>query len=162
MTELHQAAAAGDCDLVEELLKNNQCDPNQRDLDWNHKTPLHWAAAKGQTEIVRLLVESGGRSCLRTDNGWTAAHFAAEAGRLGVLRLLHAFHAPVDKQDISGDRPIRLAEMYGHEDCVSFLQIAEVESEAYRQSAVQKGLFLDETDEEWEDRQKENGMDFKK
>ncbi|XP_059907695.1 ankyrin repeat domain-containing protein 66 isoform X2 [Gadus macrocephalus] len=150
MTELHQAAAAGDCDLVEELLKNNQCDPNQRDLDWNHKTPLHWAAAKGQTEIVRLLVESGGRSCLRTDNGWTAAHFAAEAGRLGVLRLLHAFHAPVDKQDISGDRPIRLAE------------IAEVESEAYRQSAVQKGLFLDETDEEWEDRQKENGMDFKK
>ena len=47
MTELHQAAAAGDCDLVEELLKNNQCDPNQRDLDWNHKTPLHWAAAKG-------------------------------------------------------------------------------------------------------------------
>ncbi|XP_030212274.1 ankyrin repeat domain-containing protein 66 isoform X2 [Gadus morhua] len=150
MTELHQAAAAGDCDLVEELLKNNQCDPNQRDLDWNHKTPLHWAAAKGQTEIVRLLVESGGRPCLRTDNGWTAAHFAAEAGRLGVLRLLHALHAPVDKQDISGDRPIRLAE------------IAEVESEAYRQSAVQKGLSWDETDEEWEDRQKENGIDFKK
>jgi hypothetical protein len=39
---------------------------------------------------------------------------------------------------------------------------AEVESEAYRQSAVQKGLSWDETDEEWEDRQKENGIDFKK
>lgn len=67
-------------------------------------------------------MENGARACLRTDNGWTAAHFAAESGRLSVLRLLHSLHAPIDKEDSSGDKPIRIAEIYGHEDCVRFLE----------------------------------------
>ncbi|KAJ3613282.1 hypothetical protein NHX12_019532 [Muraenolepis orangiensis] len=154
MTELHAAAAAGNCELVEELLKRNTCDPNQRDVDWNHKTALHWAAAQGHTDVVRVLVEHGARACLRTDNGWTPAHFAAESGHLGVLRLLHGLHGPVDREDDSGDRPVRIAQIYGHEDCVCFLKIAEVEAEAYRQGAVQRGVSLDETDEEWEDSRK--------
>lgn len=48
MTELHQAAAAGDYDQVEEILRQQKCDPNHRDIDWSYKTPLHWAAAKGR------------------------------------------------------------------------------------------------------------------
>lgn len=51
MTELHQAAAAGDFDQVEEILGQNKCNPNQRDVDWSYKTPLHWAAAKGSEWI---------------------------------------------------------------------------------------------------------------
>jgi len=70
-----------------------------------------------------VLVESGARPCVRTDTGRTPAHCAAEAGRLGVLRLLHALRAPVDLEDVSGDRPIRMAEMYGHADCVHFLKM---------------------------------------
>uniref|UniRef100_UPI003AADB641 ankyrin repeat domain-containing protein 66 n=1 Tax=Centroberyx gerrardi TaxID=166262 RepID=UPI003AADB641 len=156
MTELHQAAAAGDFDQVEEILRQNKCNPNQRDVDWNCKTPLHWAAAKGHTETVRLLVESGARPCLRTDHGWTPAHFAAESGRLAVLRLLHSLHAPIDKEDSSGDKPIRIAEIYGHEDCVRFLKNAEMESKAYRKMAAHKGISVDDTDEEWAEQGKEN------
>lgn len=48
MTELHQAAAAGNLRQVVEILEQNKCDPNQRDIDWSYKTPLHWAAAKGK------------------------------------------------------------------------------------------------------------------
>ena len=70
-----------------------------------------------------MLVASGARPCARADHGWTPAHFAAESGRLGVLRLLHALHAPVDQDDVCGDRPIRIAEIYGHEDCVRFLSM---------------------------------------
>uniref|UniRef100_A0A8C1RZA0 Uncharacterized protein n=1 Tax=Cyprinus carpio TaxID=7962 RepID=A0A8C1RZA0_CYPCA len=77
---------------------------------------------QGQTEMVRILIENGARACLRTDNGWTPAHFAAESGKLTVLRLLHSLHAPVDKKDSSGDKPVRIAEIYGHEDCVHFLK----------------------------------------
>lgn len=51
MTELHQAAAAGDYDLVEEIVQKKSCDPNQKDLDWNQKTPLHWAASRGRLYI---------------------------------------------------------------------------------------------------------------
>ncbi|XP_036397414.1 ankyrin repeat domain-containing protein 66 [Megalops cyprinoides] len=155
MTELHQAAAAGDYDVVEEIVKKNKCNPNQKDIDWNCKTPLHWAAAKGRTDVVRLLVENGARTCLRTDSGWTPAHFAAESGRLGVLRLLHSLHAPMDKEDCCGDRPVRIADVYGHRDCVEFLQTAEVECREFRRLARLRGVALDDTDEEWEEQQKE-------
>ncbi|XP_008289454.1 ankyrin repeat domain-containing protein 66 [Stegastes partitus] len=156
MTELHQAAAAGDYDQVEEILKQNRCNPNQRDIDWSCKTPLHWAAAKGHTETVRILIEHGARPCLRTEHGWTAAHFAAESGRLAVLRLLHSLHAPIDKQDCCGDKPVRIAEIYGHQDCVKFLKKAEAESQTYRKTAAQKGISVDDTDEEWAEEGKEN------
>lgn len=55
MTELHQAAAAGDVDGVEEILLQKKCNPNQRDVDWSYKTALHWAAAKGAGIICYLL-----------------------------------------------------------------------------------------------------------
>lgn len=51
MTELHQAAAAGDVDGVEEILLQKKCNPNQRDVDWSYKTALHWAAARGAATI---------------------------------------------------------------------------------------------------------------
>lgn len=63
MTELHQAAAAGDYDLVEEIVRNKSCNPNQKDLDWNKKTALHWAASKGRLHWtlrpnIRLFIPS--------------------------------------------------------------------------------------------------------
>ncbi|KAI7805075.1 ankyrin repeat domain-containing protein 66 [Triplophysa rosa] len=159
MTELHQAAAVGDYDLVEEMIKKKSCDPNQKDIDWNNRTPLHWAASKGQTEVVRILMENGARACLRTNNGWTPAHFAAESGRLAVLRLLHSLHAPIDKEDSSGDKPIRIAEIYGHEDCVRFLEKAGVESRNYRRMAKLKRMSLDDTDEEWQQEREARNAD---
>uniref|UniRef100_A0A8B9QDR3 Uncharacterized protein n=1 Tax=Apteryx owenii TaxID=8824 RepID=A0A8B9QDR3_APTOW len=73
--------------------------------------------------LVKLLVHHGARPCLRSDVGWTAAHFAAESGRLGVLRTLHSLHAAMDAADLFGDTPKRLAEIYGHKDCFRFLEI---------------------------------------
>ncbi|XP_073726015.1 ankyrin repeat domain-containing protein 66 isoform X1 [Misgurnus anguillicaudatus] len=159
MTELHQAAAVGDVDLVEEIIKKKSCDPNHKDTDWNQKTALHWAASKGQTEVVRILMENGARACLRTDDGWTPAHFAAESGRLAVLRLLHSLHAPIDKEDSSGDKPVRIAEIYGHEDCVHFLKKAEVESRNYHQMAKLNGLTIDDTDDEWQQEREANNAE---
>uniref|UniRef100_A0A8C0F6G6 Ankyrin repeat domain-containing protein n=1 Tax=Bubo bubo TaxID=30461 RepID=A0A8C0F6G6_BUBBB len=68
------------------------------------------------SELVKLLVDHGARHCLRSDVGWTPAHFAAESGRLGVLRTLHSLHAAMDAADLFGDTPKRLAEIYGHHD----------------------------------------------
>ncbi|XP_061651759.1 ankyrin repeat domain-containing protein 66 isoform X4 [Phyllopteryx taeniolatus] len=155
MSELHQAAAAGDFDQVQEILGCKKCDPNQRDVDWGYKTPLHWAASKGDTEMARILIEHGARPCLRTEMGRTAAHYAAEAGSLAVLRLLHSFHAPLDKEDDGGDKPARLAQIYGHHECVAFLKKAEVEGQAYRKMVAEKGLSVDDFDEEWEEQGKD-------
>ncbi|KAM8953267.1 ankyrin repeat domain-containing protein 66 [Pelodytes ibericus] len=150
MTELHQAAALGDYDLVSEILKKGQYDPNHKDIDWNDRTALHWAASKGQSDTVKLLIEYGARPCLRTDIGWTPAHFAAESGKPSVLRTLHSLHAPIDLADIHGDTPRRIAQIYGHKDCVKFLETAEVECRDYRLTAELEGTPLNELDEEWE------------
>ncbi|NXL94331.1 ANR66 protein, partial [Alectura lathami] len=150
MTELHEAVAAGDYELVDEILRTGRCDPNHKDLDWNDRTPLHWAAAKGHSAMLRLLASHGARLCLRSSAGWTPAHFAAEAGRLGALRTLHALHAPMDAADPFGDTPRRLAEIYGHRECVKFLETAEVESRNYCRTATMRGIPLDYLDEDWE------------
>uniref|UniRef100_A0A8B9QYS8 Ankyrin repeat domain-containing protein 66 n=1 Tax=Anas platyrhynchos TaxID=8839 RepID=A0A8B9QYS8_ANAPL len=77
----------------------------------------------GQSEMIKLLVAHGARPCLKSDVGWTPAHFAAESGRLGVLRTLHSLHAAMDAADLFGDTPRRLAEIYGHKECVKFLEM---------------------------------------
>lgn len=48
MTKLHQAVAAGDYNSVKKILKKGLCDPNYKDVDWNDRTPLHWAAIRGE------------------------------------------------------------------------------------------------------------------
>ena len=77
----------------------------------------------GHVAMLRLLLGHGARPCLRNAAGWTAAHCAAEAGRLAALRTLHAVHAPMDAADPFGDTPRRLAQIYGHTECVRFLEM---------------------------------------
>lgn len=74
-------------------------------------------------EVLHLLLEHGARPCLVTDVGWTPAHFAAESGHLGVLKVLHALHAAIDAPDFFGDTPKRIAQIYGQSACVAFLEM---------------------------------------
>ncbi|XP_006881989.1 PREDICTED: ankyrin repeat domain-containing protein 66 [Elephantulus edwardii] len=155
MTKLHQAVAAGDYKLVKRILKKGLCDPNYKDVDWNDRTPLHWAAIKGQMEVLNLLLEHGARPCLVTDVGWTPAHFAAESGHLNVLKTLHALHAAIDAPDFFGDTPKRIAQIYGQKSCVAFLEKAEMECRDHRRVAEQNGLLLDQCDEDWDVKKRE-------
>ncbi|XP_008574191.1 PREDICTED: ankyrin repeat domain-containing protein 66 [Galeopterus variegatus] len=155
MTKLHQAVAVGDYNLVKKILKKGLCDPNYKDVDWNDRTPLHWAAIKGHMGVMHLLIEYGARPCLVTDVGWTPAHFAAESGHLNVLKTLHALHAAIDTPDFFGDTPKRIAQIYGQKACVAFLEKAEPECLGHRRAARQEGLPLDERDAEWDAKKKE-------
>ncbi|KAF4013451.1 hypothetical protein G4228_005104 [Cervus hanglu yarkandensis] len=56
MTKLHQAVAAGDYNSVKKILKKGLCDPNYKDVDWNDRTPLHWAAIKAAVSVSRVLL----------------------------------------------------------------------------------------------------------
>ncbi|XP_054424763.1 ankyrin repeat domain-containing protein 66 [Pteronotus mesoamericanus] len=155
MTKLHQAVAAGNYNSVKKILKKGLCDPNYKDVDWNDRTPLHWAAIKGHMEVMQLLIQYGARPCLVTDVGWTPAHFAAESGHLNVLKTLHALHAAIDAPDFFGDTPKRIAQIYGQKACVVFLEKAEPECRDYRHTARQKGLPLDQQDQDWDAKKKE-------
>ena len=58
MTELHENAANGDEDAVQELLYRGS-NVNEKDLEWGGRTPLHWAATNGHYYVVELLINSG-------------------------------------------------------------------------------------------------------
>ncbi|PIK47690.1 putative ankyrin repeat domain-containing protein 66 [Apostichopus japonicus] len=122
MTEVHEAAAAGDSTLIETLLDTGKYDVNGPDPEWHNRTPVHWAAIKGHSESIRLLVEYGATLDVVTDVGWTPAHFAAEGGKILALRALQKLEAPIDMCDIYGDTPKRVAEINGQTECAEFLQ----------------------------------------
>ena len=71
-------------------------------------------------ECIRLLLDHGAVGTLRTDIGWTPAHFAAETGKLTALRALYAASVPIGLKDKYGDTPRRVADMYGQVECVRF------------------------------------------
>ncbi|XP_077991808.1 uncharacterized protein LOC144446017 [Glandiceps talaboti] len=150
MTELHEAASMGDSDLLEELIDSQKFDVNQKDVEWNNRTPLHWASIKGHSESIRVLIEHGSKVGARTDTGWTAAHFAAEGGKLSGLKVLHKLNAPMDRQDKYGDTPKKIAGLYGHKECVKFLETAEVEYQEKKQKAINAGKVINDEDSDWE------------
>lgn len=49
--EIHDAASTGDYDSLEEYLKSGKFDVNLKDEEWNNRTALHWACAKGTHTI---------------------------------------------------------------------------------------------------------------
>lgn len=53
----------------------------------NGTTPLHWAAARNQYDIVRLLLLEGSNSAQRAGDGRTALHWACSNGHLEVVKV---------------------------------------------------------------------------
>lgn len=83
-TDLTRATEEGDLGAVQELL-DAVGDVDERGR--LKRTPLMWAAAKGHTEILRLLLERG--ADLEADNkGKTALMLAAQSGAIECVDLL--------------------------------------------------------------------------
>ena len=73
-------------------------------------TPLHLASGRGELEIARrLLVKSGSDVHAQDKYGWTASHFAAWNGHLGLIELLRDSGADADMCDSSEKTPLNLA-----------------------------------------------------
>ncbi|XP_032242308.1 ankyrin repeat domain-containing protein 66 isoform X2 [Nematostella vectensis] len=122
---LHEAAATGSYQDLQPMLMMGRIDPNFKDEDFGDRTALHWAASRGHARCVKLLLEYGANPGAKMVGGWTPAHCAAETGRYNVLKVLVDHHAPVTLPDDSGDTPKRVAEIYGHTDCLELLCSAE-------------------------------------
>ena len=75
----------------------------------------------GNYKCCQILLEQGANAKLCMDNGWTAAHCAAEIGHLDILKLLKEYSALMSVADECGTTPKDLARIYGHKDCVQFL-----------------------------------------
>ena len=71
---------------------------------------------------VNILLEHGADGEMHMAGGWTPAHCAAESGSLAILQALVQRGVSVTKKDFAEDAHKRVAEIYGHQDCLEFIE----------------------------------------
>ena len=96
-TALHFAANEGRLDVVKELLSHPDIekDPCSSIM----RTPLHLAAIRGHTNIVRSLIASGSDKNAKDFDENTPMHYASEFGHFECIIFLvkEAFADPMSK-----------------------------------------------------------------
>lgn len=84
--EMHTAVLAGDKSLLlKALAAGADADPDRR---FRTLTPLMWAAIRGHTSCLRVLLEYGASFDASTESGLTPTMLATIAGNADCLRLL--------------------------------------------------------------------------
>ena len=108
------AARLGDAAAVKALLRNG-ADVNAAQGDG--MTALHWAAQKGDTELVAMLLSAGAsvRATTRL-GGYTPMHLASQAGHPRVVAALLAAGSPADGRTATGASPLMLAARIGQRE----------------------------------------------
>ena len=82
---------------------------------------MHYAAARGHTQVVRLLVERGADMAQSAEGGVPPLVFAAHSNQVAVLELMHALGVDLDSTDQLGRTALHTAAQKGHADCVRSL-----------------------------------------
>jgi ankyrin repeat protein len=94
-----------------------QIDTFVSDFDWG--PPILEAAAKGHTDVIRLLLENGANINQEGKYGQNALYFASENGKEAAVRMLIEAGACVNNED--GTMPIQVASERGHKGIVEML-----------------------------------------
>jgi len=56
MTDLHEAAACGDIERLQDVLSQTKVDIDKKDEDWEDRTALFWAVITQHAKSVRILL----------------------------------------------------------------------------------------------------------
>ncbi len=117
-TSILDAVENGDLEKVKMLLENNPRSVLCRDNIG--LSALHAAALKGDTGLVKLLLDSRADVNAAYIDGSTPLHFAAY-GHKDIVELLLANRADVNSKDNIGYTPLHLAARRGYQDIVELL-----------------------------------------
>eukprot|EP00189_Rhodosorus_marinus_P012659 CAMPEP_0184746210 /NCGR_PEP_ID=MMETSP0315-20130426/8750_1 /TAXON_ID=101924 /ORGANISM="Rhodosorus marinus, Strain UTEX LB 2760" /LENGTH=146 /DNA_ID=CAMNT_0027218641 /DNA_START=131 /DNA_END=571 /DNA_ORIENTATION=- len=86
--DLLYSARSGDLEDAIQCLKDNPGIAKYKSKSCSGATPLHYAAANGHVEIMRLLISHGADLNAVNEYGNTALHFAAINGKVDAVQLL--------------------------------------------------------------------------
>lgn len=95
------------------LLMTAGADVNKADKDG--RTPLHFAAYEGRTEIVKVLIAAGANVNLANEGEHTPLLLAVYKGHTEIVKLLIAAGANVNLANVDGDTPLIAASREGHQ-----------------------------------------------
>lgn len=118
------AAIAGDVAALNHLVATHGGPAVRLDGDPAELTALHWAAASGSVEAVRLLLAMpvGGDPRAARNNNFTPLHSAAMQGHAAVCEVLLQAGAGVNVQtDPQGYAPLHSAAFAGHVEAIRVL-----------------------------------------
>ncbi|XP_067841512.1 ankyrin repeat domain-containing protein 53 [Heptranchias perlo] len=131
-TAVHLAALHGRLDCLKVLVEDYHVDVNLANpKGWS---PIHLILNKEckfrAHQCLTYLLSIGAEPNVKTMEGMSPLHQAAEVGLLDCLTTLVEARADVNVKDIRGHRPIDLAKIWGHRSCARYL--ANVTWEANR------------------------------
>lgn len=126
-TALHSAAAWGAADAVRTLVSHGVV---ERECPATCRTPLFYAAARGQAAAIAALCDGDRSTTLREHRfgyggaflDYTPLHYAAENGHAEAVAVLLEHGAePRARDSYSGRTPLEMAEDEGHTEVVRIL-----------------------------------------
>ena len=91
------------------------------EYDYCHQTPLHWAAKRDKSEVIKLLIQAGARINQKDMGGRTPLFLACKYGNLRAVKALLAGKANPNLRTFSGQTPILVTEDH---KCKGFLSKA--------------------------------------
>jgi len=148
MTPLIVATESGSIAGVEALMMMK--------ADWNEPscgglTPLHWAAAGGQHEIAKALLQAEAqvdvRASYKGTGGRTPLHLAAREGHLNLVNALCAWKADCGSMADSGSFALFVAAGHGHSEIVAAMIIAKAEVNQRQHDTVQRTALMRSVDQ---------------
>lgn len=149
---LHFAARDGDVKAIERALANGAAVdvPVEKTTYYDGMTPLMWAAAAGQTEAIRVLLEHGADVNAQDADGGTALMRAARAGQAGALDLLLAHGADPNLKGESGRTALHEA-IFGDANALCIRRLIEAGADVNAQydrlhTALGSAAFFGQTE----------------
>lgn len=125
MTPLFSAVSSGTAALVKDLIALGAADfdqPRGDDGPFQGMTPLHWAAFKGDLDVVRVLVDHGANLRYSDPFLGAALHHAASGGKTETVRFLLDKGAAVNgRGGDSNETPLHQASRGRHREIVEIL-----------------------------------------
>ena len=116
---LHEAAEAGDLDVVSHLIAVHMADVNVK--DGIGRTPLHLAALSGHAAVAAALLAAGADWSVEDEEGEVALYIAARLGHVSVVATLIMAGANVNMKSFGDEAPLHGAAWHGHVSVVATL-----------------------------------------
>ncbi|MBU1108054.1 MAG: ankyrin repeat domain-containing protein [Candidatus Riflebacteria bacterium] len=119
-TNIFSAASDGNVTALSQILELDATQLKAKEISLG-ESPLHFAAASGQCEVIKLLLEKGVNVNDTNDYMRTPLHYASVMGHFDAVKLLCGAKANIHALDARGATPLHDAAAAGHTKVYNYL-----------------------------------------